>query len=179
MTAKPQELGRNCVGQLVPLIKHMQERLLSTVVAIRDSAHTVQREAEFIAQGNIDLSLRFLSQAAALEQTAASMEQLSSSVRLNASSAGDASSLAELTTETTRDGASLVKASSSAIGALEEAADRIRQFTGTINSIAFQTNISSLNAAVEAARAGEQGRGFAVVASEVRMLAQRRSSKRD
>src|SRR5690606_2737733 len=44
---------------------------------------------------------------------------------------------------------------------------------GTIDSIAFQTNILALNAAVEAARTGEQGRGFAVVAGEVRMLAHR------
>ncbi|WP_236598022.1 methyl-accepting chemotaxis protein, partial [Burkholderia sp. E168m23] len=47
---------------------------------------------------------------------------------------------------------------------------------GTIEGIAFQTNILALNAAVEAARAGEQGRGFAVVAGEVRTLAQRSAS---
>jgi methyl-accepting chemotaxis protein len=50
---------------------------------------------------------------------------------------------------------------------------RIGEIIGTIDSIAFQTNILALNAAVEAARAGDQGRGFAVVASEVRSLAQR------
>ena len=50
---------------------------------------------------------------------------------------------------------------------------RIGEIIGTIDSIAFQTNILALNAAVEAARAGDQGRGFAVVASEVRSLARR------
>ena len=56
---------------------------------------------------------------------------------------------------------------------INASAKRIGDIIGTIDSIAFQTNILALNAAVEAARAGEQGRGFAVVASEVRSLAQR------
>jgi len=61
----------------------------------------------------------------------------------------------------------------SAMAGIAEGSEKIRQFTATINGIAFQTNILALNAAVEAARAGEQGRGFAVVAAEVRSLAQR------
>jgi methyl-accepting chemotaxis protein len=56
---------------------------------------------------------------------------------------------------------------------ISEASKRIADIIGTIDGIAFQTNILALNAAVEAARAGEQGRGFAVVAGEVRLLAQR------
>jgi methyl-accepting chemotaxis protein-1 (serine sensor receptor) len=58
----------------------------------------------------------------------------------------------------------------------EQSSKKIGEIIGTIEGIAFQTNILALNAAVEAARAGEQGRGFAVVASEVRSLAQRSST---
>ena len=56
---------------------------------------------------------------------------------------------------------------------ISNSSKRMSDIIGTIDGIAFQTNILALNAAVEAARAGEQGRGFAVVASEVRSLAQR------
>ncbi|MEI2676645.1 MAG: methyl-accepting chemotaxis protein [Burkholderiaceae bacterium] len=56
---------------------------------------------------------------------------------------------------------------------IQASSRKIGEIIGTIDGIAFQTNILALNAAVEAARAGEQGRGFAVVASEVRSLAQR------
>jgi methyl-accepting chemotaxis protein len=59
------------------------------------------------------------------------------------------------------------------MGRIEQGSKRMAEIIGTIEGIAFQTNILALNAAVEAARAGEQGRGFAVVAAEVRALAQR------
>jgi methyl-accepting chemotaxis protein len=59
------------------------------------------------------------------------------------------------------------------MGDISASSRKIADIIGTIDGIAFQTNILALNAAVEAARAGEQGRGFAVVASEVRSLAQR------
>ncbi len=176
LTQEPEDLGRNCVGQLVPLVKEMQHSLLHMVSAIRDNAAILHREAADIAAGNADLSDRTSTQAAALEQTAASMEEITVTVRHNAQNAREARELAVSTTDTTQQGAKLVQTVTAAITSIAEGSEKIRQFTATINGIAFQTNILALNAAVEAARAGEQGRGFAVVASEVRSLAQRSAS---
>lgn len=173
LTREPEDLGRNCLGQLVPLVKEMQHSLLQTVSAIHDNAAILHREAGDIAAGNADLSDRTSTQAAALEQTAASMEEITVTVRHNAQNAREARELAASTTDTTHQGVELVQRVSAAITSIAQGSEKIRQFTATINGIAFQTNILALNAAVEAARAGEQGRGFAVVASEVRSLAQR------
>jgi aerotaxis receptor len=74
---------------------------------------------------------------------------------------------------TTRTGEASIRHINETMDAINKSADQIKQITGLIDGIAFQTNILALNAAVEAARAGEQGRGFAVVAGEVRNLAQR------
>jgi methyl-accepting chemotaxis protein len=173
LTREPEDLGRNCVGQLVPLVREMQHSLLDAVAAIRDNAVILHREAGEIAAGNADLSDRTATQAAALEQTAASMEEITATVAHNAENARDARELAERTAGTTQRGAEQVQTVVDAMSSIAEGSEKIRQFTATINGIAFQTNILALNAAVEAARAGEQGRGFAVVAAEVRSLAQR------
>lgn len=101
------------------------------------------------------------------------MEQLSSTVKLNAENASHASQLAQNATQTAIEGGQSVDQVMKTMSVISSSSHKIVDITTVINSIAFQTNILALNAAVEAARAGEQGRGFAVVASEVRNLASR------
>ncbi|MBE9460131.1 methyl-accepting chemotaxis protein, partial [Enterobacter hormaechei] len=106
-------------------------------------------------------------------ETAASMEQLTATVKQNADNAHHANQLATDASQTAQQGGKLVENVVSTMRDISSSSQRIAEITTLINGIAFQTNILALNAAVEAARAGEQGRGFSVVASEVRSLASR------
>ncbi|WP_318373728.1 methyl-accepting chemotaxis protein [Enterobacter sp.] len=166
-------MGRNCVGQMVPLLQEMQDSLRDAVSSIRSGSDNIWRGATEISSGNNDLSSRTEEQAAALEETAASMEQLTATVKLNADNARQASELAEVASTTASKGGALVSEVVTTMSDISDSSKKIAEITTVINSIAFQTNILALNAAVEAARAGEQGRGFAVVAGEVRNLASR------
>jgi methyl-accepting chemotaxis protein len=143
---------------------------------VNTSAQYVEGTAQEIASGNTDLNERTGTQARNLQQTAASMDQLSVMVKQHAGDAEEASQLAETASSVARDGGEVVAQVVDTMSAIDQSARQIFDIIGVIDGIAFQTNILALNAAVEAARAGEHGRGFAVVASEVRGLAQRAAS---
>ena len=165
--------GRDETAQVLSALMTMQQRLAQVVGDVRRNAEGVATASAQIAQGNQDLSSRTESQASALEETAASMEELSSTVRQNADNAKQANQLAINASSVAVQGGEVVQQVVQTMKQINESSRRIADIIGTIDGIAFQTNILALNAAVEAARAGEQGRGFAVVASEVRGLAQR------
>jgi methyl-accepting chemotaxis protein len=160
-------------GSLLAGMNRMQRSLATAVGLVRQSANAIDVASRELATGNNDLSARTEEQAASLEETASSMEQLTVTVRQNAEHAQQASLLAQNASEITARSSGFVADLVASMHTISEQSKQVGDIVGTIESIAFQTNILALNAAVEAARAGEQGRGFAVVASEVRMLAQR------
>ena len=164
---------RDEVGELMRSMNQLNVNLQAIVSDVRREVERIEVAAGEIASGNSDLSSRTESQASSLQQTAATVEQFAGTVKQNAESASAASQLASEATDVANRGGKAVAEVVSTMHGIQTASRRIADIIGTIDGIAFQTNILALNAAVEAARAGEQGRGFAVVASEVRSLAQR------
>ncbi len=158
---------------LVAAMCDLHSSLVQAVSEVRSNAQGVATASDEIANGNADLSSRTEQQASALQETASTMEQLSATVRNNADNAQQANQLALAACHVAERGGNEVGEVVDTMRGIHDSSRRIGEIIGTIDGIAFQTNILALNAAVEAARAGEQGRGFAVVASEVRSLAQR------
>jgi|GEM_PF-1373114 len=173
LTRKIESHYEGSFQQLKEDINSTVEKLTEVVVDIKSSSGQVRVGAEEITLGNANLSQRTEQQAAALEETSSTMNEINSTTEQTSHNAREADQLAKGAAGTAEQGKKVVTEAVAAVKAIEESSKQMANIISVIDEIAFQTNLLALNASVEAARAGEQGRGFAVVADEVRTLASR------
>lgn len=153
--------------------RSIARNLRSITGNLGESAKLIELTADHLGTSSRSLAEGSSNQAASLEETSASLEEIAGMTKRNAENAQSAKELASLARTAAEAGAGDMNAMNTAMNEIKSASDNIAKIIRTIDEIAFQTNILALNAAVEAARAGEAGMGFAVVAEEVRNLAQR------
>jgi methyl-accepting chemotaxis protein len=138
---------------------------------LTDNSRQVAESSAVVSAASLALSDGASSQAAALEEAAASLEEVANMSRSNADNAYHADTFMREVVEVMGHTSSSMTTLVASMEAISNASAETTRIVKTIDGIAFQTNLLALNAAVEAARAGEAGAGFAVVADEVRNLA--------
>jgi methyl-accepting chemotaxis protein len=163
-------------GKLRDDTNAVADKLTDIVGQLRKTSRGVRSATSEILAGANDLSERTTKQAATIEETSATMEQLANTVLLNANKAQEASLKSKDVSRTAEEGGLVMTKATGAMERITSSSAKISNIIGLIDDIAFQTNLLALNASVEAARAGDAGKGFAVVAVEVRRLAQSAAS---
>lgn len=179
--------SRDEVAELVKNFNLMSDHIRSLIKIVTENTESTAKNATHV-QSLANTSSQFIRDqlqetnkiSVAMEQMAASAEEVSKEAELTAAAAGEADDVARegqvLVTNALASFDQLTQSMNESKNVVADLAEQSRGATTileAIKGIAAQTNLLALNAAIEASRAGDQGRGFAVVADEVRTLAQR------
>ncbi len=154
-------------------LNHIAENNSRVLSSIRAASDEIAAEAGQISEAGTRLAEGSSRQAGSIQELAAAVEQVKSNIDLSAQHAAKARTRANKVSLDAEDGSGRMSEMLEAMDEIGVSSTNISGVMKAIETIAFQTNILSLNASVEAARAGQYGKGFAVVADEVRNLAAR------